>query len=100
MKSSFLSALSLYWGEPSYPMRLESLARKVGDEVPDCVGRLNRWKNEMTALWIDLAHATRRPTAAGRGMKRSGNVRPDQIAPMEATDPPAAGGRGSRHRAG
>lgn len=56
VKASLEGALKQYWSEKSYPQRIEELAQPVKDAVPSCVGKLNRWKREVTDLRISLAH--------------------------------------------
>lgn len=65
------SALQQYWHEYSYPQRVRALAEPVSAAVPECVGRLGRWKNAVVEQRIALAH----------GME-SGRLEADQILRM------------------
>lgn len=56
VKMSLTSALGQYWGEPSHPQRMEALAERVADAAPGCVGRINRWKSQVTSQRVALAH--------------------------------------------
>ena len=53
---TFASALRQYWHEYSYPQRVKALAEPVAQAVPDCIGRLGRWKNAIVEQRISLAH--------------------------------------------
>ncbi|WP_233424816.1 HEPN domain-containing protein [Mycolicibacter heraklionensis] len=68
---TFASALRQYWHEYSYPQRVRALAEPVSAAVPECVGRLGRWKNAVVEQRIALAH----------GME-SGRLETDQILRM------------------
>lgn len=56
VKTSLTSALGQYWGEPSHPQRMQALAERVADAAPGCVGRINRWKSQVTSQRVALAH--------------------------------------------
>ena len=49
-------ALDQYLFEPSFPMRIEALATRVGTALPTCVGRVNHWKQAVTEQRNNLAH--------------------------------------------
>lgn len=49
-------ALRQYLFEPSFPMRIQALAARVGEVLPGCVGRANRWKVAVTEQRNALAH--------------------------------------------
>lgn len=50
------SALRQYWYESTYPQRVRMLAEPVATAVPQCIGRLGRWKNAVVEQRIALAH--------------------------------------------
>ncbi|KXO99404.1 Uncharacterised protein (plasmid) [Tsukamurella tyrosinosolvens] len=52
-------ALGTYLFEPSFPSRMADLAEPVFAAVPSCIGRLNRWKQVVTAQRVGLAHGLR-----------------------------------------
>lgn len=56
VKKSFEEALKQYWADKSYPQRIEELAGPIAEAVPSCVGKLNKWKREVSNLRIQLAH--------------------------------------------
>lgn len=56
ISESFTNALRDWWFEDSYPMRVAALAEPVAEAVPDCIGRLNKWKAAVVQLRHDLAH--------------------------------------------
>lgn len=56
VRNSLTSALGTWWPEYSYPMRVRALAEPVADAVPDCVGKLSRWKNAVVEQRVSLAH--------------------------------------------
>lgn len=56
VRKSFIDALRNWWPEYSYPMRIRALAEPVAAAVPQCVGRLNRWKNAVVEQRVSLAH--------------------------------------------
>lgn len=56
VRRALTQALSQYLFEPSFPMRIEALATRVGVVLPGCVGRVNRWKRAMADQRNALAH--------------------------------------------
>lgn len=56
VRQALTQALSQYLFEPSFPMRIEALATRVGEVLPDCVGRATRWKRAVTDQRNTLAH--------------------------------------------
>jgi hypothetical protein len=56
IQKSLTSALATWWPEYSYPMRVLALAEPVAAAVPECVGRLNRWKKAVVDQRVSLAH--------------------------------------------
>ena len=56
VRDSLASALGTWWPEYSYPMRVRALAEPVAKAVPDCVGKLTRWKNAVVDQRVSLAH--------------------------------------------
>jgi hypothetical protein len=56
IQKSLASALATWWPEYSYPMRVLALAEPVAAAVPECVGRLNRWKKAVVDQRVSLAH--------------------------------------------
>lgn len=49
-------ALRQYLFEPSFPVRMEALAGRVGEVLPGCVGRVSGWKRAVTDQQNALAH--------------------------------------------
>lgn len=45
-----------WWGEVSFPSRIQALAERVAVAAPDCVGRTNRYKKAVTDARNVLAH--------------------------------------------
>jgi hypothetical protein len=45
-----------WWGEVSFPTRIQSLADAVAGVAPDCVGTTNRYKRAITEARNKLAH--------------------------------------------
>jgi hypothetical protein len=70
---TFASALRQHWHELSYPQRIRALAEPVSTAVPDCIGRVGRWKEAVADQRISLAH----------GMEQ-GRLETDQILRMSA----------------
>jgi len=56
VRDSLTSALGTWWPEYSYPMRVRALAQPVVDAVPDCIGKLTKWKNAVVDQRVSLAH--------------------------------------------
>ncbi|MGY1965519.1 ApeA N-terminal domain 1-containing protein [Nocardia gipuzkoensis] len=56
IKGSLISALGTYWAEKSYPQRIKQLAEPVAEAVPECIGKLNKWKSEIVQQRVSLAH--------------------------------------------
>jgi hypothetical protein len=56
VRQALTQALGQYLFEPSFPMRIEALATRVGAVLPGCVGRVNRWKRAVTDQRNALAH--------------------------------------------
>ncbi|ULP48050.1 HEPN domain-containing protein [Mycolicibacter virginiensis] len=56
VRQALEQALSQYLSEPSFPTRIEALATRVSEVLPDCVGRVNRWKQAVTNQRNTLAH--------------------------------------------
>jgi hypothetical protein len=56
VQQALSQALRQYLFEPSFPMRIEALATRVGEVLPGCVGRVNRWKRAVTDQRNALAH--------------------------------------------
>jgi len=56
VRQALTQALGQYLLEPSFPMRIEALATRVGAVLPGCVGRVNRWKRAVTDQRNALAH--------------------------------------------
>lgn len=50
------NALRLYWNQPSYPQRLVKLSELVSEVAPDCIGRINKWKAEVSSARNAQAH--------------------------------------------
>lgn len=73
VRKSFTDALRDWWPEYSYPMRIHALAEPVAAAVPECVGRLNRWKTAVVEQRVSLAH----------GINSGGN-RTDSLVKMHA----------------
>jgi hypothetical protein len=64
VRHALRQALGQYLFEPSFPIRIEALAVRVGAVLPDCVGRVNRWKQAVTDQRNVLAHGL--PARSGR----------------------------------
>ncbi|ORJ61228.1 hypothetical protein B5M45_13060 [Mycobacterium simiae] len=64
VRETLESALRQYWYEYTYPKRVKTLAEPVASVVPDCIGRINQWKNAVVEQRISLAHGKR---AGGMG---------------------------------
>jgi ApeA N-terminal domain 1 len=56
VRQALTQALGQYLFEPSFPLRIEALATRVGAVLPGCVGRVNRWKRAVTDQRNALAH--------------------------------------------
>lgn len=56
IRKSLQDALGSWWPEYSYPMRVSALAEPVATAVPQCVGRLGRWKQAVVNQRVALAH--------------------------------------------
>ena len=68
VRETFDSALRQYWHEYTYPQRVKALAGPVAAVVPDCIGRIGRWKNAVVDQRIALAHG-----------KQAGGISDDEI---------------------
>lgn len=44
VRKALTQAVGQYLYEPSFPSRIETLASRAAEAVPECVGRINRWK--------------------------------------------------------
>lgn len=59
VRQALTQAVGQYLYEPSFPNRIEALARRAAEAVPECVGRINRWKRAVTDQRNTLAHGLR-----------------------------------------
>ncbi|SIE78670.1 Uncharacterised protein [Mycobacteroides abscessus subsp. abscessus] len=59
VRQALQQAVGQYLYEPSFPTRIEALARQAAEAVPECVGRINRWKSAVTDQRNNLAHGLR-----------------------------------------
>ena len=59
VRQALQQALNQYLYEPSFPSRIEALASRAAEAVPECVGRTNRWKRAVTDQRNTLAHGLR-----------------------------------------
>ena len=59
VRQALQQALNQYLDEPSFPSRIEALASRAAEAVPECVGRTNRWKRAVTDQRNTLAHGLR-----------------------------------------
>lgn len=59
-----------YIHEPSMPQRLERLAQCVATAAPDCIGRTNRWKRQVTDMRITGAHGLENGSKDDDGLLR------------------------------
>ncbi|MFI9488517.1 hypothetical protein ACIG47_19175 [Promicromonospora sp. NPDC052451] len=57
VSDALTDALKIYFYEDSYPTRMRRLADSLVEVAPRCVGRPNKWKQEIASLRIGLAHA-------------------------------------------
>jgi hypothetical protein len=54
--------------EPSMPQRVTRLAESVATAAPDCVGRVNRWKRQVTDMRIAGAHGLESQSTGDDGL--------------------------------
>ncbi|SIG32066.1 HEPN domain-containing protein [Mycobacteroides abscessus] len=59
VRQALTQAVGQYLYEPSFPNRIEALARRAAEAVPECAGRINRWKRAVTDQRNTLAHGLR-----------------------------------------
>ncbi|UQX10661.1 HEPN domain-containing protein [Candidatus Mycobacterium methanotrophicum] len=59
VRQALTQAIGQYLYEPSFPIRIETLASRAAEAVPECVGRINRWKRAVTDQRNTLAHGLR-----------------------------------------
>ncbi|MGV0838072.1 HEPN domain-containing protein [Mycolicibacterium thermoresistibile] len=59
VRQALTQAVGQYLYEPSFPRRIEALAGRAAEAVPECVGRINRWKRAVTDQRNTLAHGLR-----------------------------------------
>ncbi len=59
VRKAVTQAVGQYLYEPSFPSRIEALASRAAAAVPECVGRINRWKRAVTDQRNTLAHGLR-----------------------------------------
>ncbi|MDO2981397.1 MULTISPECIES: HEPN domain-containing protein [Mycobacteriaceae] len=59
VRQALQQAVGQYLYEPSFPTRIEALATRAAEAVPECVGRINRWKQAVTDQRNSLAHGLR-----------------------------------------
>jgi hypothetical protein len=64
VQEALSQALRQHLLEPSFPMRIQALATRVGAVLPGCVGRVNKWKPAVTEQRNALAHGLP-PSASG-----------------------------------
>lgn len=56
VRKALRQAVNQYMHEPSFPTRIEVLATRAAEAVPECVGKINRWKQAVAQQRNDLAH--------------------------------------------
>lgn len=59
VRQALTRAVGQYLYEPSFPSRVEALASRAAQAVPECVGQIKRWKRAVTDQRNTLAHGLR-----------------------------------------